>query len=77
MSNGNYFLKKLSPDTPIIGLCTEKNEDIAVNAYKNGAINVIHLPFGKREFYYYLLAVLNWLEDKKRMWIHRQWPLVI
>ena len=59
------FLKKLSPDTPIIGLCTEKNEDIAVNAYKNGAINVIHLPFGKREFYYYLLAVLNWLEDKK------------
>lgn len=58
------FLRKLSPGTPLIGLgsrASGEDEDVAIKAFQNGAVDFIRLPCSSREFYYRLSALIRLL----------------
>lgn len=63
------FARRLSPAASIIAVSSQADEEIAVQAFKNGADGFLRLPCSSREFYYRLqnfirLLNLNTGKDK-------------
>lgn len=60
-----YFIRRLSPNIPIIAISNSNDKEIAIKAYKEGAINFLRLPYDSIEFYYHLMAILKMLNLHK------------
>ena len=56
------FARQLSPGLAVIAICDGgADEDVVVEAYKNGADSVLRLQCGSREFYYRLTNLIRLL----------------